>query len=216
MYSSPGRRAPPKRRAEEVTAYFAEVELGSRGNQRQLYRAPAEVFLWGRRSLQRRQLQRVFAGTPAEWNSCCSMMPRSRSPTRAIDLEATQAPHLSLLARFRPRNSCRPALRLSRYWAFRTRARPPFRSEQGSARPIRARCCRARWIFPPDGKPIRGERRDRDEKRSGRPQQLRLGGRCSTAAAVCEHGHLRDACRWLHAPSEFRSCAGADAGPTRG
>ena len=63
-----------------------------------------------------------------------------RRPTRAND----------------PRNSCRPTLRLSRYWAIRTRARPRFRSEQGSARPIWACCCRARRIFSPDGKRIRG------------------------------------------------------------
>ena len=116
-----------------------------------------------------------------------------RRPTRAND----------------PRNSCRPTLRLSRYWAVRTRARPRFRSEQGSARPIWACCCRARRIFSPDGKRIRGERCDCDEKRSGRPQQLRLGGRCSIAAPHRQHCHLWDACRWFHATSEFKRCLGA-------
>ena len=33
-------------------------------------------------------------------------------------------------------------------WSLRSRAGPAFRSEQGSARPVRARRCRARGVFP--------------------------------------------------------------------
>ena len=60
-----------------------------------------------------------------------------------------------------------------------------FRSEQGSARSLWARRRRSGRVFPAAGEPVRAKRRERDEKRRGRPRRLRLGGRRAAAAELC-------------------------------
>ena len=72
-----------------------------------------------------------------------------------------------------------------------------------------------RSVVVPDGIPparerIRAHRRDRHEKRGGRPHRLRLGGRRAAASEFRVDRHLRDARRRLHAPSQLRRRGGAE------
>ena len=73
-------------------------------------------------------------------------------------------------------------------------------------------------VFPATGEPIRAKRRERDEKRRGRPRRLRLGGRRAAASELCVHRHLRDARCRLHAPPQLgrrRRARGTYAGMIR-
>ena len=216
VYSSPGRRAPPKRRAEEMTAHFAELQARLAGQPTAAIPSSGRSFPLGAAVLSNGINFSVFSRHASRVELLLfddAEEPHADARDRP---RGTHAPHLSLLARFRPRNSCRPALRLSRL--------PGLSIPSTASVSIRARFCSTHTgALSPCLMDIlarrqanTGKRCDRDEKRSGRPQQLRLGGRCSIATALRQHGHLRDACRWLHAASEFRSRRRSCAGPTRG
>ena len=134
-----------------------------------------------------------FRGTRAEWNSCCSMMPRSGAPRARMI----------------------PGIRAGQLYGYRVTG--PFAPEHGlgfdPSKILLGPYGRA--VAVPDGysrqmaSEYGGNDAICDEKRSGRPQQLRLGGRWSIAAPHRQHCHLWDACRWFHATCEFKRCLGA-------
>ena len=85
-------------------------------------------------------------------------------------------PLLSLLARIRPGTQAGSGLRVPRTRTVRSETRLPIRRREAAPRSVRARRRRTRHLRPQCGKPTRQQRLGRDEKRRGRPGDVRLGG----------------------------------------
>ena len=109
-----------------------------------------------------------------------------------------------LLARVRARHHGRSALRLPRRWAVRSGTRTSLRPRQGAARSLRKMRGTACGLEPRGGVRARRQLRFGFEERRRRPWCVRLGGRPSSAHAICQDGCLRDARGRLHAAPQLR------------
>ena len=125
-------------------------------------------------------------------------------PSRVIPLDPGDQPKLSLLARFRPGHSARPALWLPGARAVRPRQRHALRCEQGPARPLWTRRGCPSELFPRGRPPPGRQLRHGHEKRGGGSFHLRLGRRHAAETTIFKDHHLRDARPRLHSASELR------------
>ena len=161
-------------------------------------------FPLGRHDLSgRRQLQRVLekrhrrAAALLRSGGCRDAGPSCRS--RPAD-----AALVPLLARIRARHRGRAALRLPRRWAVRSRPRSPLRPRQGAPRSVRQMRGAACGVESRGGMRARRQLRLGSQERRRRPRCIRLGGRSSSAHALCQDGCLRDARGRLHAAPQLR------------
>ena len=147
-------------------------------------RAPVRAFPWAPSSCQMASISACSRGRPRGSSCCCSMNAEAATPAHVIDLDPRTHRTYHYWHVFVPGIGAGQVYAYRAFGPFDPESGSAFRSEQGSARSLWARRRRPGRVFPAAGEPIRAKRRERDEKRRGRPRRLRLGGRRAAAAEL--------------------------------
>ncbi len=101
---------------------------------------------------------------------------RATQPSLTIGLDPDTNRSYHYWHVFVPGSQAGSGLRVPRTRTVRSETRLPIRRREAAPRSVRARRRRTRHLRPQCGKPTRQQRLGRDEKRRGRPGDVRLGG----------------------------------------